>query len=113
MKLPVPSFFLRRKKRPISPENVWSSMEDFRYGETMRVLVLHPEDGPGTLLQGSWDLVIDLGIAGAGTYDGWSKSFRCPVEPLPKLGLEDFKQVRQTLFSGLGRMVDGHGFDWW
>jgi len=35
------------------------------------------------------------------------------VGRLPKLGLEDLGQARQTLFSGFGRMVDAHGFGWW
>ena len=81
----------------------------------MRVLLLHPDDDPnlGSWASQSWGLVVDLGIAGQRTYENWSRLFYCPVAPLPKLGLEDFKQVRETLFLGLGRVLDVHGFDWW
>jgi hypothetical protein len=81
----------------------------------MKVLLLDPDDDPnlGPWAQQPWNRVVDLGIAGQRTYESWSKLFYCPVEPLPKLGLEDFKQVREVLFSGLGRVVDTHGFDWW
>jgi len=81
----------------------------------MKVLLLDPDDDPklGPWAQQPWNRVVDLGIAGQRTYESWSKVFYCPVEPLPKLGLEDFKQVRGVLFSGLGRVVDTHGFDWW
>ena len=79
----------------------------------MRILLLHPEDVPGTLVQGPWDLVLDLGQAGRSTYDRWSEFVGCPVRPLPKLDLQDLRGVRRTLFSGLGRMMDAHSFDWW
>ena len=81
----------------------------------MRILLLHPGDDPklGPWAPQSWDRVIDLGIAGPETYEGWSQDFCCPVESLEKLAVADLRQVRQTLFSGLGRMVDRHGFDWW
>ena len=81
----------------------------------MKLLLLHPDDDPslGPWAEQSWDRVIDLGIAGPNTYEGWSKLFYCPVEPVPKLSLEDFREVRQTLGSGLGRMLDAHGFDSW
>ena len=81
----------------------------------MRILLLHPGDDPnlGPWAEQSWDRVIDLGIAGASTYEEWSKGLGCPVGRLPKLDIEDFTQVRRILFSGLGRMVDAHGFDWW
>jgi hypothetical protein len=81
----------------------------------VRILLLHPGDDPnlGPWAQQSWDRVVDLGIAGASTYEEWSKVLGCPVGRLPKLEIEDFKQVRRILFSGFGRMVDVHGFDWW
>jgi hypothetical protein len=61
----------------------------------------------------AWDRVVDLGIAGASTYEGWSKLFGFPAGGLPRLDLQDLRQVGETLFSGHGRMVDSHGFDWW
>jgi hypothetical protein len=80
----------------------------------MRILLLHLEDSDsGPWRHERWDLVVDLGKAGRETRNRWSEFFLCPVEPLANLELKDFKEVRQTLFSGLGRMVDAHGFDWW
>jgi hypothetical protein len=81
----------------------------------VKILLLHPEDNPGggPWAQQSWGRVIDLGIAGPSTYDAWSHLFLCPVEPLPKLQLEDLRRVRHTLLSKLGRMLDAHGIDWW
>ncbi len=83
--------------------------------EAVRILLLHPADNPlsGPWAQQAWDRVVDMGIAGRETYGGWSILFHCPVAPLPKLDLEDIGRVKQTLFSGLGRMVDAHGLDWW
>ena len=81
----------------------------------MKILLLHPDDDPNRKpwVRQQWGGVFDLGIGGPGTCASWSELFHCPVGPLPKLALEDLRQVRQTLFSGLGRMVDEHGFDWW
>lgn len=81
----------------------------------MKVLLLHSDDdlSRGPWAHQPWGRVIDLGIAGPTTYDGWSHLFHCPVEPLPKLQLEDLRQVRQTLLSKLGPMTDAHGMDWW
>ena len=67
----------------------------------------------GPWAQQIWDRVVDLGFAGESTYGKWSDLFHCPVGPLPKLGLEDLRRVKQALFSKLGRMMDAHGLDWW
>ena len=81
----------------------------------MRVLLLHPDDNSecGPWAQQSWDLAFDLGFAGQAAYDGWSKRLGCPITPVPRLGLEDFRRVRRALASGLGRVVDEYGLDWW
>jgi hypothetical protein len=81
----------------------------------VKILLLHSDDHPhrSPWAKQSWDRVVDLGIAGPGTYDAWSDLFRCPVETLPKLQIEDLRRVRQALLSKLGRVMDAHGIDWW
>lgn len=81
----------------------------------MRVLLLHPEDDPLSPLWAGqpWDRVIDLGFAGPETYERWSKSFACSLEPLPKLEVSDLQQVRSALLWAPGRMLDSQGLDWW
>jgi hypothetical protein len=83
--------------------------------DPVKILLLHSEDNPlsGRWAQQAWDRVVDLGIAGPGTYRGWSDFLHCPVAPLPRLELADIERVKQTLFSGLDRMVDARGLDWW
>src|SRR5260221_12833143 len=85
-----------------------------RRNPLMRILLLHADDSDsGWWRHEKWGRVVDLGKAGRDTYDRWSEMFGCPVTPFPRLDLTDFKAVRQTLFSGLGRMMDSHGLDWW
>jgi len=81
----------------------------------VRVLLLHPEDSPerGPWASQRWDRIIDAGIAGPNTYQRWSEKFCCPAEPLGLPGLEDFLLVRDTVASGLGRLLDDEGLDWW
>jgi hypothetical protein len=80
----------------------------------MRILLLHPNDSEAGPWRGErWDLVVDLGRAGPETYERWSGIFGCRAEALERLGLSDFKRVREALFSGHGRVMDSHGFDWW
>ncbi len=81
----------------------------------MRVLLLHPEDDPenGPWVDHFWDIVVDLGITGAETRARWQELFQCPVEPLPKLEMEDYAVFRRALAAGLDRLVDGYGIDWW
>jgi hypothetical protein len=81
----------------------------------MRVLLLHPSDDPenGRWLLQHWDRIVDLGTAGEETRTRWSRILKCRVEPLPKLELGEFGEVRRALSSGLNHVVDEHGLDWW
>jgi len=81
----------------------------------MRILLLHPEDTPerGAWAGQSWDWVIDLGRAGRETYERWGALFDCVAEPLDILGLEEIRGIRTLLATGLGRVVDREGLDWW
>ena len=80
----------------------------------MRILFLHAEDAAesGAWTSMRWDHVIDLGIAGANTYERWRKVFRCPVSAL---GFQRVASgpVRTALSAGLGFLCDEHGIDWW
>src|ERR1700722_12838481 len=83
----------------------------------MKILLLHSEDDPttgkGAALR--WDRVIDLGVAGATTYNRWAERWYCAVSGLRNLhsGLADLRQVRDLISLGYGRLVDDHGLDWW
>lgn len=81
----------------------------------MRILLLHPEDSPehGPWADETWDRAVDLGRGGAGTYKRWREFLRCPAEPLRTLKLEDFPAVKSAIASGLGRVIDREGLDWW
>lgn len=83
----------------------------------MRVLVIDPHDtaDAGAWTSEHWDRIVDLGRGGAGTYERWSKRFGCPVAPLNSLrnGFDDFRQVRELLGRGCGRLTDEYGLDWW
>jgi hypothetical protein len=82
----------------------------------MRVLLLHPEDVPlqaeGT---GShWDLIVDLGFAGASVYEEWSRSTGSRVVSLHQFSdQESFRWVKRGLAAGQGRLLDRMGLDWW
>jgi hypothetical protein len=83
----------------------------------MKILLLHSEDDPttgkGAALR--WDRIIDLGVAGATTYNRWAERWYCAVSGLRNLrsGLADLRQVRDLISLGYGRLVDDHGLDWW
>jgi len=83
----------------------------------MKILFLHAEDDldRGPWASSRWDRIIDLGRAGAGTYERWSSRSTCPIEPLDALrnGFDDFHQVREILGRGFGRLTDEYGLDWW
>ena len=83
----------------------------------MKILLIHPEDkpekGPWTDLR--WDRIVDLGRGGESSYARWNRQFRCPVTTLDSLrnGFDDFRQIRDVLGLGCGRLLDEHGLDWW
>ena len=83
----------------------------------MRILLLHPEDGPleGPWAWQRWDAVFDLGRGGESARERWSHSFGCPVNPLDDLKPDnrEISKVRELLKAGLGRLVDEEGLDWW
>src|SRR5579872_5069463 len=83
----------------------------------MKILVVHPEDE----LQGQpwasmrWDLVIDLGNAGAGSYGKAAAHFGCRISRIRDLGDSStlMRRVRELFGLGLGRLTDSQGLDWW
>src|SRR5271169_3757848 len=83
----------------------------------MRILVIDPmdlaEEGPWA--NQGWHQIVDLGQAGAGTYEQWSTRFACPVHSVNSLrhGFDDSLRVRELLGRGQGQLVDEHGLDWW
>lgn len=81
----------------------------------MRCLLLHPEDPPldSGWACGSWDRVIDVGIARPQTYAKWREVLGCEVEPYPSLDQRDFAELRAMYNFGLGQVVDQQGLDWW
>lgn len=83
----------------------------------MRILLVHPDDHPerGPWVKQTWDRVIDLGRGGELTYERWTRQFGCPVAPLDSLriGVEEFRRVREVLAAGKGRLLDEEKLDWW
>ncbi len=82
----------------------------------MKVLLLHPEDMPlqGESTRSQWDLIVDLGFAGASIYEEWSRNAGCRVISLHQFSSqESFRWVKQRLALGHGRLLDRMGLDWW
>jgi len=82
----------------------------------MRVLLLHPEDVPvrGEWAGSRWDLIVDLGFAGASVYEEWSRRTGSRVITLYQFGSqESYRWVKQGLAFGHGRLLDRMGLDWW
>jgi|HubBroStandDraft_1064217.scaffolds.fasta_scaffold00112_6 hypothetical protein len=83
----------------------------------MKVLLVHPKDSPveGSWANGSWDLVVDFGWAGAHCYAQWSRALDCPVRCLYSFfdWEKDVGEIKQALRFGLGSLVDEEGIDWW
>ena len=83
----------------------------------MRVLLLHPEDGPfdSRWSSAQWDLIVDLGWAGRCQYQEWEKQFACPVRALFDFAewQQDVRRIQQVFEIGNGRLVDAEGIDWW
>ena len=82
----------------------------------MRVLLLHPDDVPlrGEWSNSRWDLIVDLGFAGAGLYEEWSKQIGCKVITLYQFeDQEGYRWVKRGLAAGHGKLLDRIGLDWW
>lgn len=84
----------------------------------MKVLLIHPNDAcPRKPKAGGWDwdLVIDLGRASSSTYAEWSRETACPVKSLYDFAhdLNDLRCTSDLLQSGMGKVLDNVGIDWW
>lgn len=82
----------------------------------MRVLLLHPDDVPlrGESTGSRWDLIVDLGFAGANIYAEWSRQTGARVISLHQFeGQDSYRWVKQGLAAGRGRLLDRMGLDWW
>src|SRR5271155_877019 len=82
----------------------------------MRVLLLHPDDTPSLreCADSRWDLIVDLGFAGASVYKEWSRKAGCRVITLHQFASqESYRWVKQGLAVGRGRLLDRLGLDWW
>jgi hypothetical protein len=82
----------------------------------MRVLLLHPEDVPmrGEGARSHWDLIVDLGFAGASVYEEWSRETGSRVISLHQFAdQESYRWVKRGLIAGRGRLLDRMGLDWW
>jgi hypothetical protein len=82
----------------------------------MKVLLLHPEDMPlqGESTRSQWDLIVDLGFAGASVYEEWSRQTGSRVISLHQFSSQkSFRWVKQGLAVGQGRLLDRMGLDWW
>ena len=78
----------------------------------MRVLLLHPEDVPlqGESAGSHWDLIVDLGFAGASVYEEWSRQTGSRVISLHQFSdQESFRWVKRGLVAGQGRLLDRIG----
>lgn len=61
-----------------------------------------------------WDLIVDLGFAGASVYEEWSRQTGSRVITLHQFGSqESYRWVKQGLAFGHGRLLDRMGLDWW
>jgi len=82
----------------------------------MRILLLHPEDEPAQGEGGGtrWDLIVDLGFAGASVYERWSRQTGARVITLHQFeGQESYRWVKRGLAVCQNRLLDRMGLDWW
>ena len=82
----------------------------------MRVLLLHPEDVPlgGEWSSSRWDLIVDLGFAGASVYEEWSRQTGARVITLHQFeDQESYRWIKRGLAAGHGKLLDRMGLDWW
>jgi hypothetical protein len=82
----------------------------------MKVLLLHPDDTPlrRECAGSRWDLIVDLGFAGASVYEEWSRQTGCRIITIHQFGgMDSYRWVKQGLALGRGRLLDRLGLDWW
>lgn len=83
----------------------------------MRVLLLHPEGSPfdGGCAREHWDLIVDLGYAGADTYADWGRRLNAEVISIHHAvnGMESYRWVNEIFDRGRGKILDRMGLDWW
>src|SRR6267154_2018256 len=83
----------------------------------MRILLVHPEDSviEGPWAASRWDLIVDLGWAGAFQYEIWGEKLGCPVRSLWDFENwhEDVARLPEVCGIGNDGLVDAEGIDWW
>jgi hypothetical protein len=83
----------------------------------MKVLLVHPEDYPGTgaWARQRWDLIVDLAFAGPSIYEEWSRQCSSRVISLHHFAgqTESYRWIGETLERGRGKLPDRFGLDWW
>jgi hypothetical protein len=83
----------------------------------MRVLMLHPDDVPwkGEWSASRWDLIIDLGFAGASVYQDWALRTGARIISIHQFAgqTESYRWANQILEAGRGKFLDRMGLDWW
>jgi len=83
----------------------------------MRILLVHPEDSviEGPWAASRWDLIVDLGWAGAFQYEIWGEKLGCPVRSLWDFANwhEDVARLPEVCGIGNDGLVDAEGIDWW
>jgi hypothetical protein len=83
----------------------------------LRILFLHPEDPPqiGPWVRERWDLVVDLGFAGAQTYADWSRTLNGRILSIHQFAgeTESYRWVNRVFQQGRRRLLDREGLDWW
>jgi len=68
----------------------------------------------GESARSHWDLIVDLGFAGASVYEDWSRQTGSRVITLHQFGSQQsYRWVKQGLAFGHGRLLDRMGLDWW
>lgn len=80
-----------------------------------RILLVTPDDRPPVAIDSPYQAVVDLGRAPASTYEQWSRNIGSPVFSLFDLneGTDDLHRTRELLETGMGRVIDRFGIDWW
>ncbi len=83
----------------------------------MRILLLQPADSPrrGPWTRQRWDFVVDLGRSSPFAAAAWEELLRCPLLRADSFrkGIADFKEIKEILAHGKGRLLDDEGIDWW